>query len=142
MATRSFIVDASEPDSIRRIYCHWDGYPEHHWPILTEHYANQDAVNELIGLGSISQLCERANPSGPHSYDKPEAGVTVAYMRDRGEKGQEATTHATIESACRYRDGGNEVAYVWNGTAWRYYPSPGRDGTEEMLAELEEGGAA
>lgn len=43
MATRS-TISAKIGDSIHSIYCHWDGYPSHHNPILTKHYNTQEAV--------------------------------------------------------------------------------------------------
>ena len=38
MSTNSRIGILHEDGTTETIYCHWDGYPEHQMPILTEHY--------------------------------------------------------------------------------------------------------
>jgi hypothetical protein len=86
MATRSRIGIELEDGAIRSIYCHWDGYPSGVGATLTVHYTQREKVLELISLGDISSLDAEVSPNGPHSFDKPQAGVTVAYHRDRGEK--------------------------------------------------------
>lgn len=56
MATRSAIGYALPSGKIRAVYCHWDGYPEHHLPILEEHYNSLRKVQALIRPGSMSSL--------------------------------------------------------------------------------------
>lgn len=84
MGTTSSIVLRRANDSIG-IYCNWDGYPEHHLPILTEHYNTEEKLLGLIALGNLSSLYPNINPSGAHNWKDPEPGVVVAYTRDRGE---------------------------------------------------------
>jgi hypothetical protein len=86
MATRSLIGIKNSDTSVFYIYCHWDGYPSHHGPILMNHYNNKQIVYELMDLGDLSSLqknlyCEDNN----HSWENPAEGVCVAYGRDRGE---------------------------------------------------------
>jgi len=86
MATRSSIgIVNSDGNSITAIYCHWDGYPEHNGKLLLNHYKDRGVVDELMNLGDLSMLAERVNPSGLHTFDKPEHKVCIAYGRDRGE---------------------------------------------------------
>jgi hypothetical protein len=87
MATRSRIAIEYQDGTVRSIYCHWDGYPEHHAPILLEHYTTQEKVEQLIALGSISSLKPLvAPPEGvTHKFDDPFDNVTVAHHRDRKE---------------------------------------------------------
>lgn len=85
MATRSKIAMEMEDGTVRSIYCHWDGYPEHVGKILMEFYSNPDKVKDLIELGSISSLGPILEPDGPHSFESPLPGVVVAYHRDREE---------------------------------------------------------
>ena len=116
MATRSTIsiVDVRTKDGQgKQIYSHWDGYPSHNGKILLEHYQDAEKVKALIELGNISSLAENVTPEKtgnkrdwnsevkdyvltpttvPHSFEEPHSGVVVAYMRDRGEEGQEAKT--------------------------------------------------
>jgi hypothetical protein len=88
MATRSRIAIEDQDGTVRSIYCHWDGYPEHHGPILLNHYTTQEKVESLIALGSISSLApETEIPEGvTHNFENPAKGIVVAYHRDRGEE--------------------------------------------------------
>lgn len=83
MATRSFIITTNPKGDCSGIYCHWDGYPSWVGRILSEHYTTPGKVRQLIRLGDLSSLHERITPTGPHSFDTEETGVTVAYWRDR-----------------------------------------------------------
>ena len=74
MGTNSFIGQMQEDESIRGIYCHFDGYVEHAGYTLLRHYnKNRDKVSELLDLGNLSFL-------GPGPRDG-----TCAYARDRKE---------------------------------------------------------
>ena len=83
MGTRSRIGIQMEDDTIRSIYCHWDGYPSHNGKLLLEHYNTDEKIHELIKLGSLSSLHESIEKPKGHSYDNPIEGYTVAYHRDR-----------------------------------------------------------
>jgi len=87
MATRSRIAIEDQDGTVRSIYCHWDGYPSHHGPILLENYTTQEKVESLIALGSISSLApETEIPEGvKHNFENATEGIVVAYHRDRGE---------------------------------------------------------
>jgi hypothetical protein len=87
MATRSTIAIEDQTGKVRSIYCHWDGYPSHHGPILLVHYTTQEKVESLIALGSISSLApETEIPEGvTHNFENPADGIVVAYHRDRDE---------------------------------------------------------
>lgn len=56
MSTRSKIGIIREDNTIEAIYCHWDGYPSHHIPILLELYNTSEEVEKLISLGDRSSL--------------------------------------------------------------------------------------
>lgn len=116
MATRSSISVVStrtKDGQGRTIYCHWDGYPSNNGRILLESYTLPEKVNALMDLGDISSLADNIAPkeSGilrkwnsekveydlipttqPHSFDSPHDGVVIAYGRDRGETGIEASS--------------------------------------------------
>lgn len=85
MSTHSRIGIEQEDGSVKSIYCHWDGHVETNGKCLMEHYSDPVKAAELIELGSISQLHPKLSTDQPHSFSKPEDGVTVAYHRDRGE---------------------------------------------------------
>ena len=59
MATRSAIGYRKLDGSVRAVYCHWDGYPQHQLPILEEHYNGIRKVQALIRPGSMSSLRTR-----------------------------------------------------------------------------------
>jgi len=72
MSTRSTISIKTPEGKIRSIYCHYDGYLEHNGELLSTHYNNESAANNLIKLGDISSLASTLE-------------TTVAYHRDRRE---------------------------------------------------------
>jgi hypothetical protein len=85
MSTNSRIAIEQADGTVKSIYCHWDGYPKGVGKKLVEHYGDRAKVEELIALGDLSQLGERVEPLGDHSFNLPEEGTTVAYHRDREE---------------------------------------------------------
>jgi hypothetical protein len=95
MATRSRIAIEHQDGSIESIYCHWDGYPERNGIVLRDNYQDRKKVEELIKLGSLSYLEVEVHPTGPHSFERPQSGVTVAYRRDRGEEVSRTARHAS-----------------------------------------------
>ena len=92
MATRSYIGRENADGTITAIYCHWDGYPEHHGPILLNHYNTPEKVDSLIALGNLAILAESTEKPDGHSFNSAIDGYCVAYGRDRGEKDQEWTS--------------------------------------------------
>ena len=91
MATRGRIGIILDDGSVASIYQHWDSYPSGLGKILFNHYTNKEKVEKLIALGDCSSVREEVDiPNGKaHTFDKPIENVTVAYGRDRGEKGIE-----------------------------------------------------
>jgi hypothetical protein len=89
MSIRSLIAIENDDNTIESIYCHWGGAPENNGRILLEHFSSLEKLNELIALGSLSQISPRIRPAGKHSFDKPEKGTTVAHHRDRGDDWEE-----------------------------------------------------
>lgn len=102
MGTRSAIGYKLSDGSIRAVYCHWDGYPDHQLPILRKHYNTLDLVKALIKPGSMSSLRTRntwtngssmLNSDGSHMRDKE--GYIISendrepqplYHHERGDK--------------------------------------------------------
>lgn len=125
MGTRSFIIVANPKGDFTGTYCHWDGYPSHNGRLLLEHYSTKAKARELINLGWLSSLGERAKPLDPanHSYENKEAGTTVAAGRDRGEPwgAVKPLKAATLRLLAQYAsDCWCEYVYLfWNGH-WSY----------------------
>jgi len=92
MATNSRIGKMLPDGTIKQIYCHWDGYIEGGvGETLVEHYNTDENIIALLELGDLSALAQNLNPTGEHSFDKPQANVCVAYGRDRGEDSSEVS---------------------------------------------------
>lgn len=120
MATRSNIGIKNTDGSIEMIYCHWDGYPSHHLPILTEHYNTEDKVRELLALGDISVLDKRVKPNEneAHTFNRPSDGIVIAYHRDRGEELHPAIKYPNLDAALGDRE---EYVYIFEDNEWRIY---------------------
>lgn len=93
MSTRSAIGIRNADGTVKAIYCHNDGYIEHNGKILLENYNTSEKIESLLALGDLSYLGSKMNPdpTKPHSFNAPQAGVVIAYHRDRGEE---------LETAC------------------------------------------
>jgi hypothetical protein len=121
-------------DTVKSVYCHWDGNLEHNGAILQEHYDSSKA-NELVSLGDMSSL--RAEIGEKHAFsqfdlpaDEVEAYKTLTenmctfYGRDRDEQGVDFKVAHTFASfldqveAC-----GAEYYYIMRDGVW-YCGSP------------------
>ena len=121
MATRSTIAMRLEDgETIRSVYCHFDGYPDGVGATLREHYTNAAKIEQLLDLGDLSvldvEIGEKVDFNG-----RPE-GQCLFYGRDRGETGINARTHADENEWLGYRKGNAcEYGYLWNGAWWVVY---------------------
>lgn len=126
MATRSRIGVVQKDGKVISIYCHNDGYCSGVGDDLFRYHNTEEKANQLMGLGDISSLHESLVPlveaparmhwdnskpapmipADKHHFDNPQAGVTVAYHRDRAEPFRRQThdniddynQHASFES--------------------------------------------
>ena len=120
------IID-SKTKEVSSIRVHCDGYPEHMGKLLSEHYNNVDRIYSLIYMGNASCICEKLEPiSGRHDFDHRQKGVSVFYIRDRGDSQVEEgyrkykNKKEFMEKSVYY-----DVDYIYlfnpsRGT-WRYY---------------------
>ena len=123
MATRSHIGKKLENGTIKYIYCHWDGYPDHNGKILKEHYTNEAKVDALLELGSLSILGEEIGEQQDFdNRDTHHAKWCLAYGRDRGENDVEAKTAESISDMIW-----QDYHYVWVNGEWHCYGSDGRE---------------
>ncbi|TRZ47863.1 MAG: hypothetical protein D4S01_11440 [Dehalococcoidia bacterium] len=86
MSTRSTIAMKTD-EGYLNIYCHFDGYPEHHAPVLKENYNTDEKVLELLELGDLSCLDENIGEKIDFndSFTRKENKQCLSYYRDRGE---------------------------------------------------------
>lgn len=106
MSTNATIVTKLENDKgFMAIYLHWDGYPDHTFNMLINHYNTQESVDELMLLGDLSSI----------DYT---IGTCVAYHRDKKE-------HLDCCFLDNYNDipdiySSSEYDYLWDGEKWTY----------------------
>jgi hypothetical protein len=111
MGTRSNIIVHRADGKWSSIYCHWDGYPSHHGPILTKNYATQTKAESLVSHGDLSSLAPKNSKPKGHSLDKPKPGYCIYYGRDRGEEGVDAQVCDTLRDV--WPDCWTEFVYIW-----------------------------
>jgi hypothetical protein len=88
MSTASMIARET-PSGIEAIYTHGSGYPEHQLPLLTKHYATDEAIEALMKLGDLSVLGSeigRKHDFDGHGKDPETRNWCLSYWRDRGEE--------------------------------------------------------
>ena len=123
MGTRSYIAKQIGDDQYLTIYCQLNGYPEDTGATLVKCYDTPEKVDALLALGDLYYLREKLAPApGRHDFDVPQPGVTVAYQRDGGCSGWEATIK-TLEELSDWGQDGVEYIYIYdmNGR-WLYFP--------------------
>jgi hypothetical protein len=103
MSTNAAIIAKTSDGKKKAIYLHWDGYPDHAGEML-KNYDSQELVDELIALGDLSSI-------------EADSDSCIAYGRDRGESGTEATE---IKSTDNLRSifPTAEFIYRWDGKKW------------------------
>lgn len=116
MGTRSFIGIELPSGRVRAIYCHFDGYPEHHAPILLKHYNTAKKVRELLKLGSLSSLGTEIGEKHDMDSVAPEQKTWCrSYHRDRSEDWD--TTRPTVFPSFKYLDIG-AFNYLFKDGRW------------------------
>lgn len=110
MATQSRIGIQLEDGTVKSIYCHFDGYYDGVGQELMDSYTDRAKVEKLITLGDISFLRSEIEPTGPHSFNDPQDGVTVAYHRDRGED----LIHPYIDNSAESFFNSDRYSYLFN----------------------------
>ena len=54
-------INVKIDDKICGIYCHFDGYTEHTYVVLKEHYNSKELAEELVSKGDIEFLNEESS---------------------------------------------------------------------------------
>lgn len=116
MSTRSYI-GISGPEgpnpTVKFIYCHWDGYPEHNGMMLVKHFDTPVKVNNLIELGDISVLAKTLDG-------------TVSYRRDLSNNNTTAYNAVTVPLKRYINDCDVEYKYLYTEEGeWKCYTQIG-----------------
>lgn len=118
MGTRSYIGRAHEGGSVRAVYCHWDGYPDHNGRILVEHWLDPAKVDSLLDEGDLSSLGEELGSN--HSFMGGPRGECTFYGRDRGASRTAARSYPCVSDFMEAAEGAcAEFAYLHEGGRWR-----------------------
>ena len=137
MGTRSDIIVHRADGKWTRIYCHWDGYPSHHGPLLLRHYNTQELAEKLVEPGDMSSLDAKCSKSRDHTFGTPKKGYCVYYGRDRG---VEASLGDTLDEVWNTNDTGTEFSYLWNdGKWWITSPEAGSEAAIPLDIDVIEG---
>jgi len=120
MSTRSTIAIANEDESlITAIYCHFDGYPEGVGAILSQHYTDPAKIHGLMQLGNLSYIGPELGVQQDFDAKDKDRNQCLAYGRDRGETGQEATQHPSVEEwIVHYLYQSCEYGYLFTNGEW------------------------
>ena len=120
MATRSAIGYQLPSGRIKAVYCHWDGYPKHHLPILIKHYNTISKARDLIKPGAMSSLRtkETWERIGEDARDPQ-----PLYYHERGEKDVGPKIAKSIEDSTKFwSDVWCEHLYVFvPDVGWLHY---------------------
>lgn len=126
MATRSAIGYIRPDGSICAVYCHWDGSPSHHLPILTEHYNSLRKVQALIRPGSMSQL--HTTQLWESEYDpetrtySPSRSPQPLYHHERGDANSPREHNTLPEARWYWGACGVEHIYIFSPeNGWIHY---------------------
>jgi hypothetical protein len=123
MSTNSGIALRSG-DTYQTIYCHWDGHPRTMLPILRENYNSLELAAKLISYGDASSIDKKLEPTGEHTFMKPEDDVCVFYHRDRGD------AWLSCQSVCYtkkelFDQPAFEYVYIFEDGQWNAYKRNG-----------------
>jgi hypothetical protein len=116
MATRSFIAHTNGRTGFNAIYCHWDGYPSHHLPILREEYSTARKVQNLLKLGDLS--CLKTDKDWQRQQLPEERPLSYA---ERGENCPSRYYDSIEELRQAAKDYGAEYVYIYmNRYGWSF----------------------
>ena len=101
MAT-SALIGYINGDSVRNVYCHWDGYPRWVGKCLLDGFGHQEFVVDLIERGEIRSIHPKADGSG---YE-------VEHRVD-GDPTSELPLSEFVPSGTLC-----ELLYLWDGGDW------------------------
>jgi hypothetical protein len=103
--------------TVRSVYCHFDGYPDGVGAVLTENYTDPTKIETLINTGDLSVLDVEIGEK--QDFGNRTEGWSLFYGRDRGEDGVNPLVHGNIDEWIGFRKGNAcEYGYLWDGVEW------------------------
>lgn len=133
MSTRAYVGIRNTDGTVETVYTHFDGYPDHHGPILLENYAEERKLRDLLALGSLSMLEKTVGVQHPFSrtgsgqsweeWEKAYGGMCLSYRRDRGDTenidARRFQNEEQFWEACE-KDAWIQYAYLFKDGSWHY----------------------
>ena len=118
MSTHSSIAARCHDGKVRSIYCHSDGDPPHNGRILSEHFRDQQKIEDMLALGDMSVLAPSIECPEGHAfkYENRVEGHSVFYGRDRGEDNVDCLVCDSYEDCLR--ENKHVYNYFWDGEEW------------------------
>jgi len=111
MSTRSMIGIQNADGTVKAVYCHWDGYPEHNGKMLLNHYNDKKLTENLIKKGDFSFLAENIS--------------NIEYYVDRGDTDTGPKKYKNVAQFSHYmEDSWCEYFYILDA-AGKWYVSDG-----------------
>ena len=99
MATRSTIALEFANGVVQQVYCHWDGYLDHHGLILFRSYDTPDKVNALLDLAKVKDTATKIGITDKSWKSRTENVARPEGAARRFERARTSTTIAVDESA-------------------------------------------
>lgn len=130
MSTNSGIALRSG-GTYQTIYCHWDGHPRTMLPILRENYNSLELAAKLISYGDASSIDKKLEPTGEHTFMKPEDGVCVFYHRDRGDDWFRCQSVCYTQKEL-FNQSAFEYIYIFEDGEWTIYKN-GKKATPDIF---------
>jgi len=120
MGTHARIGKLLPDGKVRSIYCHYDGYVSGGvGEDLSTHYQDESKVDALLDLGNLSGIGKEIGEEQDfRDFTKQNPDWCLAYGRDRGQKGQEATFTGSEEEYLG--DGDYPYIYLYKNGEWSF----------------------
>ena len=127
MATRSAIAIKHGRNTIKSVYCHCDGYPEHNGRILQEYWFTPILINQLIEMGDMSSLGatigKKVEFDATPEYIQNDFEMAISYQcvfynRDRGENTSSGTFETEADFIEYYDEAGIDYFYLFDNGVW------------------------
>ena len=118
MGTHSRIGKLLPTGKVKSIYCHYDGYVQGGvGEDLLTHYQDETKIDALLDLGNLSGIGKEIGEKQDF-YDFPNQNPNwcLSYVRDRGEKNQEARLDASEDEYLK--DGDCSYIYLYKNGEW------------------------
>ncbi len=137
MATSAVIAKKKADGKYRCVYCHWDGYPSNVGVVLNLCYTEENKVNKLMSLNSLSQLGESPtivpteSDMGLGTF-RGKFKACIAHERDMGLDAPKCVVQRIEDIPYWY-----SYLYIWENGSWNTY-EVNDNGLEKMKIDYKQ----